>query len=82
MLEDRWREGGFEGLGAEFGFDVFNVSWGDDVDAAEGALVLEDDDAIVGEAEPKPGGVRAEAVVGEDVEVARHAEVDVKGEAV
>ena len=45
---------------------------------AEGTGVVKDEDAIVGEAAPETGGVRAEAVVGEDVEVSGHAQVDVE----
>ncbi len=48
------------------------------MDFAEGAGIVEDEDAIVGEAAPETGGVGAEAIVGEDVEVAGHAEVDVE----
>lgn len=80
LLEDLLGEGGFEGLGAEGVFEGFDFLVVDEDDFAEGAGVVEDDDAVVGEAEPDAGGVGAEAVIGQDVEVAGHAEVDVEVE--
>lgn len=77
-FEEGWGEGGFEGLGAKSGVDLLDVFAGYELDFAEGSRVVEDDDAVVGEAAPEAGCVGTEAVVGEDVEVARHAEVDME----
>jgi len=77
-FEELWSEGGFKGFGAEFGLDFLDVFVGNEVDFTEGAGVVEDKDAIVGEAAPYPCCVGTEAIVGEDVEVAGHAEVDVE----
>lgn len=80
MLEDLFGEGGFEGFWAEGGFYLLDGFSGDGMDAAEGPGVFKDDDAVVGETEPDAGGVGTEIVVGQDVEVAGHAEVDVEVE--
>lgn len=78
VFEDCCGEGGLKGLRAQVGFDLLNVLFCNDVNLAQGAGVFENQDTVIGEPAPEASCVGAETVVGEDVEVARHAEVDVE----
>lgn len=77
-LEESCGKRGFEGLRAKFGIDLLDVFSCDNVDLTQSAGVVEDENAVIGEAAPEACCVWAEAIVGEYVEVAGHPKMDME----